>query len=120
MAVGAIIAAALLASSWPLYKQCDERWGDDMMGVPGPGSRRSVCREGCAMSCVAMALSGNSFVIPGTGAAINPGTLNAYLVATHGYECIRGDCDNLVLNAPDALSGGRMRYIGEWPAAREG
>ena len=107
----------LSALGYPLYKQCDPRWATDMMGVTGTGKRRTICAEGCAMSCVAMTLAGSGFIIPGSGAKVDPGSLNAYLAASHGYECIRGDCDNLVLNAPDALSGGRMRYVGEWPSS---
>ena len=68
------------------------------------------------MSCVAMALAGAGIPVPGTGATVDPGSLNEYLLQSHGYRCTGGDCDNLVLNAPDALSGGRMRYIGEWPS----
>lgn len=115
-----VVALAALGGgdrTYPLYKQCDHRWADEMMGVAGPGKRRTICAEGCAMSCVAMVLAGSGFLVPGTGAAFDPGTLNAYLAASQGYECVSGDCDNLVLNAPDKLSGGRMRFIGEWPSS---
>ena len=110
-------SVASASAPFPLYKQCDDRWGGDLMGVEGPGHRATVCREGCAMSCVAMALRGLEYDVPGTGAVIDPGTLNAYL-GSHGlYHCDKGDCDNLVLNAPDAMTGGRLRYVGEWPVA---
>lgn len=29
----------------------------------------------------------------------------------------RQDCNNLVLNAPDKLTNGRMRFVGEWNMA---
>ena len=109
--------APLRSQNVPLFKQCDEHWGKDMMGVEGKGHRATICAEGCAMSCVAMALKGSGFRLPGTGAEIDPGTLNAYLIASRGYRCDKGDCDNLVLSAPDSLTGGRMRFVGEWAAA---
>jgi beta-glucosidase len=119
--VGALLLqfSCCLALSFrlPLFKQCDSRWADELMGVNGSGHRTTICHEGCAMSCVAMVLNGLGFVVPGTGATVDPGSLNAYLKLSHGYRCAAGDCDNLVLNAPDAVTGGRMRYVGEWPAA---
>ena len=117
MTMATVVVALLAVSQYPLYKQCDARWAKDMMGVNGPGKRRDICAEGCAMSCVAMMLDGSDFLIPGTGAKVDPGSLNAYLAATHGYHCVSGDCDNLVLNAPDRLTGGKVRYVGEWPAS---
>lgn len=119
-ALAAIVHGAHVESvapyKFPLYKQCDPRWGSDMMGVNGPYHRATICREGCAMSCIAMALNGMGYVLPGTGNSVDPGSLNAYLVTHGGYHCAGGDCDNLVLTAPDAITGGRMRYVGEWPA----
>ena len=41
------------------------------MGVDGPGERATVCKEGCAMSCVSMALAGHHVLIDGQEA--NPG-----------------------------------------------
>ena len=37
----------------PLYKQCDARWGSNIIGS-GPDT---ICRVGCLMSSVAMALT---------------------------------------------------------------
>jgi hypothetical protein len=70
-------------AKFPVYKQCDDRWGNHTMGVVGDGERATICREGCAMSCLAAALSVTGFVIPGAaaGTAITPGSLNDYLVA---------------------------------------
>lgn len=55
-------------------------------------------REGCAMSCVAMAL--NAYNVTADGDAVNPGTLNSWLKNNSGYQCLGGDCNNLVLDAP--------------------
>ena len=108
---GATLAFAGAAP--PLFKQCDPRWGNTTMGVHGPGEQSTICHEGCAMTCVAMALRSAAFTLP-SGGAIDPGTLNAWLQAHDGYRCDRGDCNNLVLDAPDRLTNGRFRYVGEW------
>jgi hypothetical protein len=98
---------------YPLFKQCDSRWAQDEMGTAGPGERNTVCHEGCAMSCVSMILAGLNITVGATQPA-NPGSLNSWLVANQGYTCAGGDCNNLVLNAPDSISHGRVRLIGEW------
>jgi len=67
------------------------------MGVDGPGERSTICGEGCAMSSVAMALNGLG--LPD----ITPATLNTWLMANEGYTCAGGDCNNLVLDAPERL-----------------
>uniref|UniRef100_A0A7S3DAZ2 Peptidase C39-like domain-containing protein n=1 Tax=Palpitomonas bilix TaxID=652834 RepID=A0A7S3DAZ2_9EUKA len=97
---------------YPLYLQCDKRWGNDEMGTPGEGERSTICGEGCAMSCVAMGLAGNNITIE--GATATPATLNAWLEANQGYTCAGGDCNNLVLNKPDAISS-RVHLVGEFP-----
>ena len=100
----------------PLYKQCDALWANVTMGTSGPGEQNTICHEGCAMSCVAMALAGSGFTLP-DGGAPNPGSLNSWLQAHDGYTCDKGDCNNLVLDAPNRLTGGRMRFVGEWNAS---
>ena len=110
------LAVALAAPlSFPLYKQCDPAWGDDEMGVPGPGERDTICHQGCAMTCVAMALAGYGYTLPGqTSALPTPGTLNEWLVTHSGYRCAAGDCNNLVLDSPDVISKGMFQLVGEW------
>ena len=61
-------------TSYPLYLQCDTRWGSDMMGVKGNGERATICAEGCAMSCVSMALAGLDIKVANMTA--NPQNLN--------------------------------------------
>ena len=34
------------------------------MGTKGNGEQATICREGCAMSCVAMALASHGFAVP--------------------------------------------------------
>lgn len=55
--------ATTASPSYPLFSQCDAKWADDEMGVPGTGERATICKEGCAMSCVAMALAGHQIYI---------------------------------------------------------
>eukprot|EP01127_Copromyxa_protea_P009679 TRINITY_DN2297_c0_g1_i2.p1 TRINITY_DN2297_c0_g1~~TRINITY_DN2297_c0_g1_i2.p1 ORF type:complete len:150 (-),score=37.16 TRINITY_DN2297_c0_g1_i2:63-512(-) len=80
------------------------------MGVPGQKEDDTVCNQGCAMSCVSMALAGYNITIDGQTS--NPGTLNAWLRANDGYECAGGDCCNLILDAPTRISP-RIRSLGE-------
>lgn len=99
-----------LSYSFPLYKQCDPRWGNETMGIAGNGYRSTICGEGCAMSSTAMALAGLGATV--NGAPVNPKTFNAWLIANNGYTCIDQDCDNLVLTAPEQFSS-LMSLIGE-------
>ena len=108
------LSAQAAPPHFPLFKQCDTRWGSDEMGVPGagPGERDTVCHQGCAMSSLSMALSGLGIQIDGQ--ETNPGSLNRWLAANDGYACVGGDCNNLVLDAGLQLSRGHVQLIGEW------
>jgi ABC-type bacteriocin/lantibiotic exporter with double-glycine peptidase domain len=70
----ALLVAVCLGRSYPLYKQCDSRWGNEHLGT----SSNTICKAGCLMSSAAMALAG-------TGHNYNPGTLNTWLKANGGY-----------------------------------
>jgi hypothetical protein len=74
----ALLVAVCLARTYPLYKQCDSRWGNEHLGT----SANTICKAGCLMSSAAMALSG-------TGHSYNPGTLNTWLKSNGGY--VSGD-----------------------------
>jgi len=98
-------------TKFPLYKQCGSSWSEDLMGGASEcaacGRQPStVCEEGCAMTCVSMALAGKDVRIGGEGT--NPGNLNAWLRNSSGYICLGGDCNNLQLNAPDHLSSSNV------------
>ncbi|EGD82360.1 hypothetical protein PTSG_03025 [Salpingoeca rosetta] len=120
----ALAVAADASTTFPLFKQCDKRWGNDTMGVPGPGEQATVCREGCAMSCLAMALNGLDITLPngngtGKGTPANPGTLNKWLKDHQLYTCAAGDCNNLVLNAVEAFTN-HLELISEgFPQTRK-
>ena len=60
---------------FPLYKQCDSRWGSQALGT---GGGRTICQAGCLISSAAMALSG-------IGQNYNPETLNNWLINNGGY-----------------------------------
>eukprot|EP00042_Codosiga_hollandica_P028586 m.151051 g.151051 ORF g.151051 m.151051 type:complete len:357 (+) comp52812_c0_seq2:78-1148(+) len=89
--------------SYPLYKQCDPRWGSDLMGVAGPGERATICAEGCAMSSLSMALSGVNITLA-DGSSINPGTYNQFLVNNSLYVCGDEDCNLLWLNGEEVFT----------------
>lgn len=112
-----VLAVSLVVScegrDFPMFKQCDARWGNDTMGAVGDGERDTICHQGCAMSSLAMAISGYGFVLP-DGKDVTPGSLNDWLIQNHGYRCMENNCNNLVLDAADALTGGFVRLIGEW------
>jgi hypothetical protein len=108
--------SSLAFRTYPLFEQCDPRWGNDPMGVNGPGERSTICGEGCAMSSLAMVLAGLGIPVPvgGTPQPATPGTFNAWLEADNGYHCDAGDCNNLVLDVVSNLTGA-VQFIGELP-----
>lgn len=72
----------------------------------------TICVQGCAMSSVAMALAGKGYKIPGHGAA-DPDTLNEWLRENGGYKTIGGNPNNLVLDAPERISPGDIKFVSE-------
>ena len=70
------------ARPYPLFRQCDSRWGANEMGVAGAGERSTVCGEGCAITCLAMVLNELQVPYPGAPTLINPGSLNMWLIAS--------------------------------------
>ena len=93
------------------FLQCDPRWGNTTMGVKGPGEQASICREGCAMTSLTMALHNLGLYINDT--QLDPGVMNAWLQANDGYTCDAGDCNNLVLDAPERIPGSPLVFLGE-------
>lgn len=70
-------AGSVIPKQYPLYKQCDSRWGSDLIYT------ETVCAVGCLMSSTSMALGGHDITVSGQSA--NPGDLNAWLKTNHGY-----------------------------------
>jgi len=73
-----LLVVAIMARNYPLYKQCDPQWANQQLGT----SSDTICKAGCLMSSMAMALSG-------CGHAFNPSTLNTWLKGHGGY--VSGD-----------------------------
>ena len=78
-----IVPVASITPVYPLFKQCDETWGSDLMVT------KTICEVGCLMSSVSEGLGGYNISIEGSDA--NPGTLNAWLRNNNGYD----DSDDL-------------------------
>jgi hypothetical protein len=55
----------VMGRDYQMYKQCDPRWGNDPLGI----SSETICKSGCLISSVSMALSG-------VGQVFNPGRIN--------------------------------------------
>lgn len=73
------LVVLICSRNYPMYKQCDPAWAHDQLGT---SATNTICSAGCAMSSVAMGLSG-------VGSNYNPGTLNQWLKAHGGY--VSGD-----------------------------
>lgn len=76
-AANSVPTSAVVPFEYPLYKQCDPRWGKDVI------VSTTVCAVGCLMSSTSMAIGGNHIAIAGKSA--NPGSLNSWLKANGGY-----------------------------------
>ena len=114
----ALLIAAVAAveyvvpKKYPLYKQCDLTWATDWMGNQEREGIDTICRMGCAMSSLAMALAGKGILINGT--VPDPQVLNQWLRANEGYKCINNNCNNLVLDSPNKLEpAGAVTYVSE-------
>ena len=80
-----LVLSVLLAVSaaYPLFKQCDSRWGNNALGT----SATTICRAGCLMSSISMVVNDCGKQVDGQSA--NPGTLNNWLKNHGGY--VSGD-----------------------------
>ena len=59
--------------NYPLFKQCDYRWGNDVM------DSETICYAGCLMTSITMALNGRG------KSSMNPGQMNYWLRSNNGY-----------------------------------
>ena len=75
----ALASVAAVVTSYPIYKQCDSRWGSDQLGT----SSATICSAGCLMSSVSMVLADCGKSIG--GAVATPRTLNTWLRNNGGY-----------------------------------
>lgn len=93
------LALQSLNRAYPLYLQCDAKWGKRQLGT-GPNT---ICSAGCAMTSLTMALA--SYGVKLAGATVNPASLNDYLKATGGYV----NKQLLVWSGADKLGGPKFR-----------
>merc|ERR1711916_381930 len=120
-----VSAIHIIPHAYPHFHQCDPEWASDPMGPLSECSAcgctpAAVCQQGCAMSCVSMALAGRGFSLPPTFGSlpITPGSMNTWLRSGSppGYVCAGGDCNNLVLARPNELSTpsvGKISFVSE-------
>ncbi len=74
-ATGGLYFPARIELKVPLFRQSDERWRKDKLGM----GKTSVSAEGCAVSSAAM-------VLAAYGVDTDPGRLNAALTENDGFE----------------------------------
>eukprot|EP01087_Luapelamoeba_hula_P010310 TRINITY_DN2725_c0_g1_i1.p1 TRINITY_DN2725_c0_g1~~TRINITY_DN2725_c0_g1_i1.p1 ORF type:complete len:200 (-),score=28.18 TRINITY_DN2725_c0_g1_i1:84-683(-) len=103
----------IIPMNFPLFKQCDPRWANNTMGGNNTGYD-TICIQGCAMSSVSMALNGKGFRLT-PRVQFDPQTLNLWLREHKGYVCIGHNCNNLRLDAPDAIAPGKIKFLSESP-----
>ena len=90
-----LLLAMTACRNYPMYKQCDSRWGNERLGT----SSTTICGAGCLMSSVAMALAG-------IGKSYNPSSLNNWLKGHGGY--VSGD--NFVWGSVKPIG---LSYVGK-------
>ncbi len=77
--LGAVAALnTTIPFEFPLFGQCDDKWGDDYMGT------KTICQVGCLMSSTAMAIAGSNILIDDNDST--PKTLNVWLRDNEGYS----------------------------------
>jgi hypothetical protein len=93
---------AVIPYPYVLFKQCDPRWGQDLM------VNETICSVGCLMTSCSMALhSRNIHLTNATDKVITPGTMNDWLQLHGGYDD-DNDLDELAL---ESLGQG-VKYVG--------
>jgi hypothetical protein len=63
---------------YPLMKQCDSAWGDDIMDT------ETICQVGCLMTSTSEGIRGYNISI--NNVSSNPGVLNEWLRENGGYD----------------------------------
>ncbi|KNC54980.1 uncharacterized protein AMSG_10226 [Thecamonas trahens ATCC 50062] len=94
---------------WPMFKQCDPRWGNERLG--DAGSPNTICQAGCAMTSTTMALAHFNTTVDKHG--VNPGTVNSWLVKHGGFA----DKDLIIWSAVSGLGTMKVDTILQSPSA---
>jgi len=98
------VSGLTIPFNYPLYKQCDDPWGPELMG------NKTVCAVGCLMSSTASGLGGDNIQIPQADSSTmdaTPGSLNTWLKLNGGYSN-----NNLIESAIPKINPSRI----SWPA----
>lgn len=100
--IGGCFAANLtIPFEFPLFKQCDSAWGEDIMVT------KTICDVGCLMSSTAMALNGTHIPITTDPyEQSNPGTFNVWLQNNDGYT----DDNNLIETQVPLIDPSRITW----------
>ena len=92
-------ANATIPYKYPLFSQCDSKWGADIMVT------KTVCQVGCLMSSTSMALRGSNIPIPpppsSGSVSADPGTFNSWLKANGGYD----DSNDFIESSAEQING---------------
>ena len=94
-----LAALALLGtavSGYELLRQCDGRWGNDILGT----GTQTICQLGGALTSVAMVLDDCDTALYGFD--VNPGSLNRWLKENNGFT----NGNQIVWSATNKLSNG--------------
>ena len=95
----AVMANATIPYSYPLFSQCDSKWGADIMVT------KTVCQVGCLVSSTSMALRGSNIPIPpppsSGSVSADPGTFNSWLKANGGYD----DSNDFIESSAEQING---------------
>ena len=97
------LSTVIIPHKFPLYKQCDPRWGSQVMEPP-----ITVCQAGCLMSSTSMALNGYGIGI--NGSVADPGTFNQWLRTHDGYTKESDFIETVISNLSP-----RAHYVGPFP-----
>jgi len=68
----AIVIPTVTPFTYPFYTQCDPKWSSMVL------QQDDICKVGCFLTSISMALAGRGIKIP-KGIVANPGTLNNWL-----------------------------------------
>ncbi|EAL73331.1 hypothetical protein DDB_G0267756 [Dictyostelium discoideum AX4] len=103
--IGNVSSKPVIPFSYPLYKQCDSRWGNDLIIT------ETICDVGCLMSSCSMAIGGKGITID--DGISNPGSLNTWLKSNSGYEG-----DNLLVESSLENVSNKINYVGSFPSSQ--
>lgn len=92
---------ATIPFQYPLFKQCDPRWGKHLMVT------KTICQVGCLMSSISMALNGHHLMIQQK--VSDPDTLNSWLKVNGGYD----KSNDLFESVVPKISPHKIQYKGK-------